>query len=154
MYRFYKSDSGARKFKKVLNKGDIFKKGTAGYYNCVNDAKKLGIEATGDYVVRYYDSRVKNQKMEDAINAGATIFDDLNSVAYNQNEKTEKQEQENMGKKSKFTWGGSRPGAGRRGIGDGEKRKKYSVYCSENEFLAIKKLLIDMRATSRPDGDD
>lgn len=151
MYRFYKSDSGARKFKKLLNRGDIFKKGTAGYYNCVNDAEKLGIEATGDYVVRYYDSRVKNQKIEDAINAGATIFDDLNSVTYNQNEKTKKKEQKI---KSKSTWGGSRPGAGRKGIGDGEKRKKYSIYCSENEFLAIKKLLNEMRATSRPDGED
>ena len=48
-------------------------------------------------------------------------------------------------KKEKGRRGGRRTGAGRKGVGDGAKRGKRSIYCSDDEYLACKELVEKMR---------
>lgn len=48
-------------------------------------------------------------------------------------------------KGEKGTWGGKREGAGRKGINDGQKRKKHSVYCSDDELIKLRAYLATIR---------
>lgn len=132
--KFYKSFSGAKKFSD-LKKGKIFKKGTAGFSNCLRISEELGIEVTGDYVVRYADFVEENQ-------TDGTIFDPL----YENKSKAKKKEVEKVEENQKKGRGGKREGAGRKGIQDGAERKKRGLYCSVAEFEACKRLIAEMRS--------